>query len=236
MRPLALPEGAPESRLASEVLRPANRRRLVAGLAAAVSLCGMAAISSPIPAGANVAGCQGNPLTSIANIAGEPGDRNRAKVGYRASDNAMRFVDTGSDGIGDPLNFNFNCAGFAAPWVTVSLLLGDRNDSARLDAADPALGASGYKPVPASVDVLLTGGAGRDTLRGHAGFDHLEGNIGADKLFAGKGHDLLQGGPGSDLLKAADSRSDLVDCGPGRDKATADRADAVRRCERVRRG
>ncbi len=189
---------------------------------------------SPKPALANFAGCQGSPLIAVAHIAGEPGDKNRLKVGYRPSDNAMRFVDTGSDGIGDLLNFDFPCAGYLGNWLTIGIYLGDRNDSARLDAADPALSTTGFKAVPAGVDVLLAGGAGRDILRGHAGFDHLEGGIGRDQLFGGKGHDLLQGGPGSDLLKAADSRPDFVDCGPGRDKATADRSDAVRRCERVR--
>ena len=190
--------------------------------------------ASPPPADANVAGCQGNPIVSMGNVAGEPGDKNRLKVGYRASDNNVRFVDTGTDGIGDPLNLNFSCAGFPAPWLMISLVLGDRDDSARLDAHDPALSGSGFKVLPASIDVLLNGGLGRDTLRGHAGFDHLLGGKGADRLFGAKGHDLLLGGPGSDLLKAADSRPDLVDCGPGGDRATVDRGDLVRRCERVR--
>jgi Ca2+-binding RTX toxin-like protein len=188
----------------------------------------------PASAGAAFAGCQGNPVISMADVGGDPGDKNRVRVGYRKSDNAMRMIDVGTKMNGDPLTLDLNCAGYAAPWQSLAILLGDRNDSARLDAAGQTLSMSGFKAVPAGVDVVLAGGPGEDTMRGHAGFDHLEGGPGPDRLFAGKGHDLLQGGPGSDLLKAADSRPDLVDCGPGRDKAIVDRGDLAKRCERVR--
>ncbi len=63
-------------------------------------------------------------------------------------------------------------------------------------------------------------------LDGGAGDDVLTGDAGSDRLFGGRGRDLLRGR----------ARRDELDCGTGRrDRATVDRRDLVRRCERVRR-
>lgn len=100
----------------------------------------------------------------------------------------------------------------------------------------------------------LYGGRGADTLEGGGGGDQLRGGYGADRLDGGPGNDtvrgrqgddLLSGGPGrdrlhgtdgDDLIRARGGGADLVRCGPGRDAAFVDRTDAVRGCERVRRG
>lgn len=64
----------------------------------------------------------------------------------------------------------------------------------------------------------IAGTAGNDTLRGAAKADKIAGGPGNDKLYG------LVGGPGADVLN----------CGLGRDTATADRSDKVIGCEVVK--
>jgi hypothetical protein len=105
---------------------------------------------------------------------------------------------------------------------------------------------------------VLRGAAGADALYGGSGHDLLDGGRGADILFGHRGDDVLLGGPGSDRLidesqgveihggrgddfvYTVDGRgerhaSDVVDCGPGRDRAIVNGDDVVRDCERVTR-
>ena len=90
----------------------------------------------------------------------------------------------------------------------------------------------------------MTGTAANDVLYGLGGADLLLGGKGNDVLYGGRGNDVLDGGPGNDrlfggpgndTLRARDGRRDLVDCGPGRDRAVVDRIDRVSGCELVRR-
>ena len=81
----------------------------------------------------------------------------------------------------------------------------------------------------------LLGGGGRDTLRGDSGDDALAGGPGNDTLSGGGGRNGYSAGSGNDTVEARNRQRERVDCGPGRDKATVDRSDRVRRCERTRR-
>lgn len=89
----------------------------------------------------------------------------------------------------------------------------------------------------------LFGGRGHDLVLGGARGDELDGGLGNDRLVGGAGLDVLGGGAGNDRIKAREdpsagegTRKDRVDCGSGRrDRATVDRRDRVRRCERVTR-
>ncbi|HEV3378062.1 MAG TPA: calcium-binding protein [Thermoleophilaceae bacterium] len=89
----------------------------------------------------------------------------------------------------------------------------------------------------------LFGRRGRDLIRSFAGRDDLDGGPGNDRLIGGAGLDLLEGAAGADTLRASEDRQageqprkDRVDCGTGRrDRASVDRRDEVRRCERVSR-
>jgi hypothetical protein len=111
-------------------------------------------------------------------------------------------------------------------------------------------------------DDLITGGAGRDCLEGGAGRDVLSGRSAADTIAGGPGRDRLAGGsgsdrlidaprgyaygvpaaganrvaagPGADVVDVANARRDIVRCGPGHDRVTADRADQLLGCERKR--
>jgi Ca2+-binding RTX toxin-like protein len=88
----------------------------------------------------------------------------------------------------------------------------------------------------------LIGGLGTDTLRSGAANDLLSGDQGNDTLDSGAGNDDVRGGEGTDTIRAgdgndkvgtADGVADSVDCGPGDDTVTADRADQLAGCERV---
>jgi Ca2+-binding RTX toxin-like protein len=82
----------------------------------------------------------------------------------------------------------------------------------------------------------LNGGAGNDRLSGGAGNDRLIGSNGNDKLTGGAGRNTYSGGRGNDTINAVNHARDTINCGPGRrDRATVDRHDAVRGCERVSR-
>jgi uncharacterized repeat protein (TIGR01451 family) len=58
---------------------------------------------------------------------------------------------------------------------------------------------------------------------------------GTDDLAPGTGRDRVWGGPGNDTIAARDGSRDVIDCGAGLDRVTADRRDRVRGCERVSR-
>lgn len=80
----------------------------------------------------------------------------------------------------------------------------------------------------------LAGNSGDDLLVGGPGRDRLSGSSGNDRLSAGSGRNRLSGGSGKDQLNAANGSFDVLNCGPGRDSARADRGDRVRSCERAR--
>jgi len=86
------------------------------------------------------------------------------------------------------------------------------------------------------------GYSGRVTFRGRAGVDTFAGGPGADVADLGAGNDVAVPGPGSDFVVAGDGDDtasvrdgfgDVVECGPGIDTVTADRADILSGCENV---
>lgn len=82
-------------------------------------------------------------------------------------------------------------------------------------------------------DDTLIGRGGSDTLLGGAGDDTLDGGAGNDILIGGAGKDTLLGRTGSDTIIANDGEPDVVDCGPGRDRAIVDEVDRALGCEVV---
>jgi hypothetical protein len=82
---------------------------------------------------------------------------------------------------------------------------------------------------------LLRGRAGNDCLFGGEGADVLDGDGGNDQLFPGTGRDRVWGGAGNDVVSTRDGSRDVIDCGAGLDRVTADRRDHLRGCERVSR-
>jgi hypothetical protein len=83
------------------------------------------------------------------------------------------------------------------------------------------------------LDDTIFGLGGNDTLLGGSGDDVIYGGPGNDIIIGGPGSDKLYGGPGSDTIMAADGERDIVDCGPGSDRAIVDAIDIVSNCESV---
>lgn len=83
-------------------------------------------------------------------------------------------------------------------------------------------------------DDNVIGGGGNDVLDGQTGDDRVDGGPGNDVIRGGYGSDLLLGGPGDDVIDAADGARDIVDCGPGKDRATVDQKDRVTGCETIK--
>ena len=81
----------------------------------------------------------------------------------------------------------------------------------------------------------LFGGSGNDRLLGGAKGDELHGDTGNDQIFPGTGRDRVWGGAGNDTISARDGSRDVIDCGAGLDRVTADHRDRLRGCERVTR-
>jgi Ca2+-binding RTX toxin-like protein len=90
----------------------------------------------------------------------------------------------------------------------------------------------------------LSGGDGRDRLFGNAGNDRVAGGLkaddvsggaGNDQLLPGSGRDRVRAGTGNDVVSARDGSRDVIDCGPGFDRVTADRRDVLHECERKSR-
>lgn len=80
---------------------------------------------------------------------------------------------------------------------------------------------------------LLNGANGGDCIRGNAGDDTVRGGGGDDLVHGGNGSDVHQGGYGNDTLTSADGVRDVVNCGPGIDRASVDELDQVKDCEKV---
>ena len=75
--------------------------------------------------------------------------------------------------------------------------------------------------------------AGDDTFLGGPGADVADLGSGNDLVDPGPGSDFVLGGDGDDSVAARDGFGDVVECGPGNDTVTADRADVLSGCENV---
>jgi hypothetical protein len=80
----------------------------------------------------------------------------------------------------------------------------------------------------------VKGQAGKDRVGGGGGDDKVTGGAGKDRVKGGGGVDKIKGQGGKDRLKAVDGKSDRVNCGGGKDRATVDKNDRVSdNCEKV---
>ena len=84
-------------------------------------------------------------------------------------------------------------------------------------------------------DDVICGFGGIDTIDGRGGHDVLYGGTSDDTLIGGSGPDWLFGGEGNDTLLAIDAEVDVVDGGPGSDRAATDPADVVSSADGIRR-
>lgn len=98
-------------------------------------------------------------------------------------------------------------------------------DLIRSDGGDDrALGSDGSDNI--------TGGPGDDQINGGDGRDYLDGSEGEDRLVGAKGNDTIISSTGA-TLRSRDNARDVVNCGPGTDRVSADRKDELNGCEKV---
>jgi Ca2+-binding RTX toxin-like protein len=78
------------------------------------------------------------------------------------------------------------------------------------------------------------GGFGDDVIFAQRGVDESFGGPGDDRLWAlaradvrRPGVDTLHGEQGDDVFRTRDGEPDVIDCGPGRDRALLDRVDVI---------
>jgi Ca2+-binding RTX toxin-like protein len=79
----------------------------------------------------------------------------------------------------------------------------------------------------------IRGGDGVDQLTGNAGNDVITGDAGNDTIVPGPGSDSVNAGDGDDLVDAGEGTADVIDCGPGNDRANVDALDSTVNCEMV---
>jgi Ca2+-binding RTX toxin-like protein len=173
----------------------------------------------------------------------------------RQSDaSAPRSPRTGCPAVGvgpHPTNGDDVLSGDALANVICGLLGNDTING--LGGNDTLFGdACGKKAKPVFLALVTTdgndrlnGGDGNDTLYGAGGNDRLNGGKGNDRLVGGGGNDALAGGKGTnrykagagnDTVNARNRKKETVDCGAGKkDKATVDRKDKTKGCEKVKR-
>lgn len=108
------------------------------------------------------------------------------------------------------------------------LSAGTGNDSVNGGSGNDSLSGS-------SGNDTMNGSTGNDTVSGSSGNDRLSGSTGNDRISGGSGKNSYSGGSGNDTINARNRRNEVIDCGTGRDRVTADRRDRVKRCERVSR-
>jgi Ca2+-binding RTX toxin-like protein len=77
------------------------------------------------------------------------------------------------------------------------------------------------------------GGPGDDRIDGGGGMDRLTGGPGRDVLVDREDGNAFDAGPGRDSVYARNGARELVQCGPGKDRAQIDRNDRARGCELV---
>jgi Putative metal-binding motif/RTX calcium-binding nonapeptide repeat (4 copies) len=77
----------------------------------------------------------------------------------------------------------------------------------------------------------VVGGAGADVISGSAAANDIDSGPGADVVNPGGGADVVDAGPGDDTIGARDGVQDLIVCGDGTDRVTADAFDSLDGCE-----
>jgi Ca2+-binding RTX toxin-like protein len=165
-----------------------------------------------------------------------PGEAN--EIGSRFEDGgAALFTDTAPLIAGDYCELadpgTVRCRPAGDGFLRFEILAGDMGDvvTAGIAVARLGSGADRFEGGP-DADTAF-GGEGADKLTGARGADNLSGGAGSDQVTGGRGSDRLLAGPGSDLVMARDGRRDVVRCGPGLDRAEADRRDRLSGCESV---
>ena len=135
-------------------------------------------------------------------------------------------------------------------------LLGDAGQDTLTggDGADALSGGTGFDDLDGGPgDDQLFGQTDSDAINGGDGNDRIEGGDSADRISGGRGNDVLKSGAandivtdaggsnrvdaggGADVISVRNGKRDVVNCGAGKDRISADRGDKLKSCEKVRR-
>jgi hypothetical protein len=129
----------------------------------------------------------------------------------------------------------------------ISALTGDDVVHARRGSDTVDLGPGNDRGFGGRGDDKVYGGDGRDTIFANKGRDTIDGGDGNDRLFALSRKDVnrpddtegdtVRGGTGDDHIAVRDGERDVVNCGPGVDRALLDFKDVLEdnSCEVVAR-
>jgi Ca2+-binding RTX toxin-like protein len=129
----------------------------------------------------------------------------------------------------------------------ISALTGDDVVHARRGSDTVDLGPGNDRGFGGRGDDKVYGGDGRDTIFANKGRDTIDGGDGNDRLFALSRKDVnrpddtegdtVRGGTGDDRIAVRDGERDVVNCGPGVDRALLDFKDVLEdnSCEVVAR-
>jgi hypothetical protein len=180
--------------------------------------------------------------TNTFTYVSAPGETNalstvRTASGWTFTDTGATITTTAPQCTVSPDGHQADCTRPAlqsAPREILAVAAGDGDDTVTVSwpvAQDLALVESGASLDGGAGDDRVTGGELGDDLRGGAGDDRLDGGAGNDQITGDAGRDTLIGGLGDDLLAARDGEVDIVDCGPGADRVSADAIDALAACE-----
>jgi hypothetical protein len=120
------------------------------------------------------------------------------------------------------------------------------------DGPDKVVGSKrGDLVISGSGDDTIRAGDGQNVIQSQWGNDDIETGSGVDTVWAGDGNDLVRtgggrdwilpgpgrdhvfAGAGPDIVIANDGEQDVIDCGPGDDRARVDRFDVTLNCEHV---
>jgi hypothetical protein len=154
----------------------------------------------------------------------------------------------------DPMRITLDGQGDDGVAGDADNLAADIENIAAGDGSDAIAGTDGPNVIDAGAgNNIVHGGGGNDTINGTHGDDQLFGEAGDDALTGSAGSDLLDGGPGvdrfapdpsecdifscsgfgNDTVNSRDAAAESYSCGPGSDRAVADRLDKVVSCELV---
>lgn len=174
--------------------------------------CGALATAWVVAGGASArTGTTCAPPDATFNI-DDPGTRVQLSAGYRVTTSQQVDVKfRGTDLNGEPIGGGSSC-GYPDPWNSITVYLGDRADSLRMDARKPRI--AGYQALP-DLDANAYGGGGGDTITGHKGRDNV----------------YSEGGP--DVIDIKGGGADFADCGDGEDKVIRSNLDNTANCEKV---
>jgi uncharacterized repeat protein (TIGR01451 family) len=149
-------------------------------------------------------------IGSTLSYVADPGEANAVTLdawNYGQPDQFWVLTDTGAAVVAGagcaPFGAGDNSVACGNP-TSANIDLGDMNDSFGPDGAYP------YDVMP----VVVSGGAGDDSLEGGSHDDALDGGPGNDFLSAGSGSDTVLGGPGDDTIDATGRSTAVADpCG-----------------------